>query len=220
MFNKAKWGGSTTTHFLGMIIPTTDLDTWFYNQMLRVCSPLNGGSAWFPPFFQNNGLLKLAKMIPPSWPLRLGVFVLLIIGLLLWCSKGRFRCRKLSVSELSKLSGQFCGTAIVVWEMGVVEGFLGCFGMSFGLVFLKGIVCVLKKIQLKWDMFTEKRDFRGFCFLILWMFPKWKWNSYLKSPKRWSERNDDFFLTSCFHQRIVKFSSKRGEHVARKGVFM
>ena len=41
-----------------------------------------------------------------------------------------------------RFEGQFCGTASVVWEMGVVEGFWGCFGMSFEWVFLKDIVCV------------------------------------------------------------------------------
>lgn len=92
--------------FLEKIIPATDLDTWLYNKKSLGFFLPQTADQLGSPFFQNNGLLKLARFDPSKLhrekptipggltprnlnPLRLGVFVLLIIGLLLWCSKGR-----------------------------------------------------------------------------------------------------------------------------------
>lgn len=150
--------------------------------MLRVFPPPNGGSAWFPLFSKQRltktgeiwslqvtpgkthhprGVNPKESQSPEARSLR---FVDHRPPLVVF-QRSKFRCR---------FPGQFFGTAIVVWEMGVVEGFSGCFGMSFELVFLKDIVCFLKKIQFKMRYVHWKTWLEGVLFPDLMNVPKMK----------------------------------------------
>ena len=216
-FNEAKWGGSTTIPFSMDDHPNNR--TWIRGFITKKCLGFflpQTACSLVPPFLQKTPLTSWRDLIPPSWPSKNPP------------SPGGNPNESQS-PEVRSLRFVDHRPPLVVFQRSVLLSEV----VGFGAVLWHGHCCCWGFFGLFWDVvwigfperycvfFKEDSSSNEICSLknVTWGgFVSWSYEcsqnenekNILKSPKRWSGKNDSFLFDCLFSPKNRKVFVQKG----------